>query len=389
MAGLITLVAMVFIAQSQEMEKPEPVPPIRKAGILENAWYEKQAKLWLNEIVKDRKNETAWYNFAMATDYAFIGRPDKADYRKSTRLDLLGKMRDAIPGTVTFHYFDKRFGNGGVAALEKAHEIDPDNPLPYTGLIGSYELEGNSEKTKYFLQRLHDSRDFPAAIIEFNYNMLMSTDKNAVLFTNGDNDTFSSWMLQQVRDIRTDVMVLNLHLSMGNPDYLLRKLNEKGLSIEAAELPKSTSPTFAREICELITGKSSAIPVYFALTVDGPVLDSFRDSLFIVGLTQRYRPKRYNNLPELRRNLEERFRLDYLDYDWTMVNDPSQHLIEKQLNVNYIVPSLMLYEDYASQQNRSRAEHWKRFAHKIAETAGLTEQMDHYLSYVHDKLKAR
>lgn len=54
--------------------------------------------------------------------------------------------------------------------------------------------------------------------IDFARNYLESCPKNAILFTNGDNDTYPLWYAQNVEKLRTDVRVINYSL-LGASEY--------------------------------------------------------------------------------------------------------------------------------------------------------------------------
>ena len=64
----------------------------------------------------------------------------------------------------------------------------------------------------------HDrSNRYTARDIAYNY--LNSTEKNAILVTHGDNDTFPLWYIQEVEGVRTDVRIVNTSL-LGTDWYI-------------------------------------------------------------------------------------------------------------------------------------------------------------------------
>ena len=87
---------------------------------------------------------------------------------------------------------------------------------------------------------------------DYAANYLNSCDQNAILFTNGDNDTFPLWYNQEVEGVRTDVRNINYELASGG--WYVRQMFNK--VYESDPLPFTLLPEQYQE------GSNDYIPYY-------------------------------------------------------------------------------------------------------------------------------
>lgn len=80
----------------------------------------------------------------------------------------------------------------------------------------------NMLKVAYPYQTRQDNY-FP---FDYAYNILQSCEKDAILITNGDNDTFPLWCLQAAYGVRQDIRIINLSLAQTDW-YNLQLKNER------------------------------------------------------------------------------------------------------------------------------------------------------------------
>lgn len=78
----------------------------------------------------------------------------------------------------------------------------------------------NKEAEQYMVDGLYDD-----LMIIFAKNMLNSAEPNGIIFTNGDNDTYPLWYVQQKLEVRKDVVIMNTSL-MNIPGWIFSGLDK-------------------------------------------------------------------------------------------------------------------------------------------------------------------
>ena len=212
---------------------------------------------------------------------------------------------------------------------------------------------------------------------DYAHNILQTCAPNAVLFTNGDNDTYPLWFLQHVEGVRTDVRLVNLSLiktawyieqlrdlepqiPVGLTDPEIRErmlaypwdnprdLDISGLQVKADQIPTAVYRTTGGRSVDVIEAHTIMIwelvrkidwrgdrPIYFAVTVPSSNQAGLRPYLSMEGMAYRlvdtHGPGQFDIL-KASQNLMEKYRYRGVN-DETVYKDP----VARRLLGNYLV----------------------------------------------------
>ncbi len=381
------LLALTAVAGAQQTPEAQEVPRYVERQ-MPPAWYREQAERWKQVLARTPADADAWLNYYKAVRYSGFGDTTISEERKMERQQKVAEeIGRAMPDSWVFHYVTWWSGGNNDTLfphLQRAYELHPDDSQMADDFLTYYEMKGEHALAATFARKWYDSRSMSPSLLDYNYNVLASLDSNAVIFTVGDNDTYPIWLLQRALGIRPDVTVLNVSLLL-NSDYRQRVMKENDIKGDGSliDWERFSKKPYEECVADFLASvaHSTGRPVYFALTVDTAFISKIRDDLYTTGLANRYSARRIDNVAILERNWK-RFRLDYLKlrfYDGAYLFN--QELMP-MLNMNYVMPAMLLYEHHLLAGNTAAAAELKSLIREIGRQGEQAEPVDEYLRSV-------
>jgi tetratricopeptide (TPR) repeat protein len=345
------------------------------------------------------QSSEAHLGYAMALRYTGKSGPALDECRKALELDpdAVGALNCYADLTAPLRSqpddkrsTEERFADAEAhydRALQSSH---PAAAHVRTGLWALYIGAGRLGKARSELEELGRAGYYPPPLADHARNLLITLEPDAVLFTNGDNDTYPLLVLQEYEGLRRDVRVVNLSLlnvtafeklardSLGVPisldDAALDALKPVQRADGSVELPAD------RLMADIIDSAAKrGVPVYFATTVYGERVQPWRDRLVLEGVVWRVAPARTADTVNAAR-IEENFakyRLDSIGQqpDWPANLSPLTRSV-RFLAVNYASACAAVARGYSAAGNNARTLEWCRRMADFCRRTGEARYVD-------------
>lgn len=309
---------------------------------------------WNGYVKEHPKDEVAWrnlydiyewYEYKYLVNSKYFRTADdlfEAQLKMRRKVGLMERMEQAIPDSYTFNY----------CAYDCDYEWQKyDNPddipdsisyhyanlaielLPKTAERNDYETwasylinELDTVRLTHLLTRYFESGLYPANELQYHYNELQGMDEGAIYIGQHNGNIIGKLILQLVKGVHRDKILYNEVAAANGSPLFKACIQQMGLSVETADSLCHGGPKGLERVLRYIFDNAQ-LPIYLSsnsislLLMGEGVPDDLKQYLYNEGLTIRYSKTPYDNLSVKRRNVEERYMLDYLRFSFRPDSD--------------------------------------------------------------------
>jgi tetratricopeptide (TPR) repeat protein len=353
------------------------------------------------ETIVKKYPTSAEAHLGLSMAYRYLGKPNEALFEGARAFvldsnavgvllnyaDLLTPFRgaklkenlsDSVRSALAIFYYEKA--------------LKSNNPLrdyAHLGLWNVYFIMTNqSPMARAQMLELGKSNYFPPSLQDFAYNILITAEPDAIIFTNGDNDTYPLYCLQEYQNVRRDVSIVNINLlNAPNIAMLMRDSLKVPISYTDSELvkmkpiksPKGFWIYPAGNLIANIVKNARKVkrPVYFAVTVDRTRIPYYVNFFINEGLLMKMADVKTQDsidIDKVTQNLRKNYRLKNIGQkeNWQANFSPLTRAVS-MLAFNYAAVGSQVAQYYEKQGNKKEAVYYYKWVYNIIEQIGRTD----------------
>lgn len=342
--------------------------PIYGYGSTENLINFSSRNYWAERAGQHPLDAAAWFNYYKATRYMAEGSSGFAELQAD--LDTItAHLRTRCAGTweqLIVEYWNSNRDPQKESLVLRALQMKPDDPLTLRFMTGIQYLHNMTGKAAEYYNRWQATGDTPLSTDRYAYNVLQSLPADAIIFTNGEMDTYP--LLNQLQENGVNTIKVISLAWLARPENRRAIFANHGLTLPAGYTIANAE--FIMKVAEANAGKR----IYLASTVDSGILSALSGKLYCTGLAFRYSVPMLEHVAFLRENVGTKMRLEGVGKAIS-----SAHYFDLRfaamLEMNYYLPLLMAADSYAELGNTDRAKELRAKAKLVRTRAGYDEPL--------------
>jgi hypothetical protein len=227
--------------------------------------------------------------------------------------------------------------------------LEPERQELIGPMLGRAILDQDKPELVRWSRALRTRGDLSPGLNDAAADLLMSVDRQGVVFTNGDMDTHPVVAAQQVDGLRTDVLVVDQRL-LADAAYRQQVWTQAQAS---GQVP-GPGPEYARTL-----STRTSRPVFLALSIDPSWTTALRGQLYPTGLAFRLSAQPIDNIPALEQH-------------WSQLRKPVN---AGPLSRNYLLPGAVLLQHYRAIGDETASSRMEAELRRFSDRIGATQEL--------------